>query len=135
MPLSVLSNSIVVAREWPAAPPSPLTLRKAEVQHLDDTLGRDLDIRRLQVPVDDPVLMCRLQRLGDLPRDRQRVGDLHRASSDQIGQCLALYQFHDQPAYAAGFFEAVNDDDVGMIQCCQRTCLALGTGGPGQDLT
>ena len=130
-PSRVLSNPIVAGlREVGARSLTTDGFRKAEVKHLDDTLDGDLDVRRLQVPMNDPVLMCRFQRLGDLPRDRQRVSDWYRASCDQIGQRLTLYQFHDQPAHAAGFFKAVNDGDVGMIQRCQHARLALESTDP-----
>ena len=35
--------------------------------------GRDLDVRRLQIAMNDPVLVRRFERLRDLPRDRQGV--------------------------------------------------------------
>ena len=41
--------------------------------------GRDLDVRRLQIAVDDPLLVRRFERFGDLPRDRQRLVERNRA--------------------------------------------------------
>ena len=40
--------------------------------------GADFDIRRLQIAMDDPLLVRRFDRLGDLRRDRQRVVDRNR---------------------------------------------------------
>ena len=54
-------------------------LGQAEVEHLHDAVGRDLDVCRLQVPMDDPSRVRRLQRIGDLPGDRERF---RRAGSD-----------------------------------------------------
>ena len=51
----------------------PIGLGEAEVEHLDRAVRRDLDVRRLEVAVDDALLVRRLERLGDLPRDRQRL--------------------------------------------------------------
>ena len=48
-------------------------LGEAEVEDLHDAVRRDLDVRRLQVAVDDPLLVGGLERVGDLPRDGQRV--------------------------------------------------------------
>ena len=48
-------------------------LRQAEVEDLDDAVGRDLDVGRFQIAVNDALLVRRFQRLGDLPRDRQRL--------------------------------------------------------------
>jgi hypothetical protein len=43
------------------------------------TVGGERDVRRLQVAVDDPLLVRRLKRIGDLTRDRQRFGNRQRA--------------------------------------------------------
>ncbi len=42
------------------------SLGETKVQYLDLTLGCDLDVGRLQIPMDDPLPVRRLQRLGDL---------------------------------------------------------------------
>ena len=46
--------------------------REAEVQHLHRAVGPHLDVRGLEIAVDDPLLVRRFERLGDLLRDRQR---------------------------------------------------------------
>ena len=48
-------------------------LREAEVEHLHHAVRRDLDVRGLQIAMDDPLLVGGFERLGDLPRDRQRL--------------------------------------------------------------
>ena len=53
-------------------------LREPEVQHLDRAVGPHLDVRRLQIAMDDAVLVRRLERIGDLPRDRQRFVERNR---------------------------------------------------------
>ena len=45
-------------------------LRQAEVQHLHRAVGAHLDVGGLEIAVDDPLLVRRLERLGDLLRDR-----------------------------------------------------------------
>ena len=47
-------------------------LGKAEVEHLHRAVGPHLDIRGLQVAVNDPLLVRGFERGGDLTRDRQR---------------------------------------------------------------
>ena len=56
-------------------PPASLDQRlgQAEIQHLHAPVGRDLDVRRLEIAMDDALFVRVLQRLGDLPRDRQRL--------------------------------------------------------------
>jgi hypothetical protein len=44
-------------------------LGQAEVQHLDGPVPRDLDVGRFEVAMDDPLLVRRVQRIGDLARD------------------------------------------------------------------
>jgi hypothetical protein len=36
---------------------------------------RQSDVRGLQIAMDDPLLVRRLERVGDLPRDRERLVD------------------------------------------------------------
>jgi hypothetical protein len=55
-------------------------LRKAEVQHLDLAVGSDLHVRGLEIAVDDPLVVGRLERLGDLPRGIDRVRDRERTA-------------------------------------------------------
>ena len=60
-----------------------------------------------------PLLVRRLQRLGDLPRDGERLVERERAARDALGQRLALDQLHDQAALPpSGLLEAVDRGDV-----------------------
>ena len=59
-------------------------------------VGLELDIRGLQIAVDDPLLVRRLQSIGNLPRDGQRFVQWDRAFTDPIGECGPLDQFHHQ---------------------------------------
>ena len=43
------------------------SLRETEVEHLDLALGRDLDVRRLQIAMDDATLVGGVERVGNLP--------------------------------------------------------------------
>ena len=65
-------------------------LGEAEIEDLDAVVGRELDVGRLQVAMDDPLLVRRVERLGDLRRDRQRFGDRNRplARSDRLASAL-----------------------------------------------
>ena len=74
------------------------------------------DVRRLQIAMDDPFLVRRLERLGDLPRNRERLGDRQRPAREAIGKGRALDQFEDQRRHAIDFFESVDRADVRMIE-------------------
>ena len=56
-------------------------LRQAEVQHLDHAVGRDLDVGRLQIAMDDPLLVRRFERVGGLPRWTARQPSTARPSA------------------------------------------------------
>ena len=66
--------------------------------------------------MDDPLLVRRLERLGDLLRDRQRLVDGNRPPRDPIGERRAFDQLHHQRVHAAGILEAVDLRDVRMIE-------------------
>ena len=55
--------------------------RQPEIEHLHHALRCELDIRRLQVAVDDAFLVRRLERVGDLLRIVQRGIERQRAWS------------------------------------------------------
>ena len=74
----------------------PPRLGQPEVEHLGDTIGAKLDVGRLEVAVDDPLLVRGFERLGDLPRDGQGLIERDRAAGDALRQVLALDQLHDQ---------------------------------------
>ena len=88
-------------------------LGQTEIQHLHHAVRTQLDIRRLQVPVDDSVLVGRLQRLGDLARDRKRFVQWNGSSSHSLRKRRPIDELQYQRAYAlAGcrlaFLEAVD---------------------------
>ena len=78
--------------------------------------GVHLDVRGLQIAMNDPLLMRGFERLGDLLRDRQRLVNRDRPARNALRQVLALDEFHHQRTDTVGFFETVNVGDVGMIQ-------------------
>ena len=103
-------------------------LGQAEVEHLDHAIGRDLDVGRLQIAMDDALLVRRFERLGDLPRNRHRLVQRQRPAGDPIGQRLALDQFEDQRMRLAAVLEPVNRADVRMVERGQHLRFALEAG-------
>ncbi len=75
---------------------TPESLGKAEVEHLDLAVGRDLDVRGLEVAVDDALLVRFPERLGDLPRKGERLVDGNRSALQPLGQVLARDELHRQ---------------------------------------
>ncbi len=63
--------------------------------------------------MDDSSLMCRLQRLRDLLRDRQRLIERDRPLRDSVSEGGAFDQLEDERPRALGFLDAVDLGDVG----------------------
>ena len=100
-------------------------LGQAEVEHLHLAVGRDLDVRGLEVAVDDALVVRGLERLGNLLRDAQRLDERDRPAAQAIREVFALHQLHHQRAAAAGFLEAVDAGDVRMAERGQHLRLAV----------
>ena len=117
-------------------------LREPEVQHLHSAITPHLDVRGLQIAVDDPLLVRGFERLGNLLRDRQCLVERDRAACDPLRQVVALDQLHDEGVNVTRLFESVNDGDVGMVQRRQGPGFTLEAREPlgvvrerlGQDL-
>ena len=71
-------------------------LGEAEVEDLHRAVGADSDVGRLQVAVNDALVMRGFERVGDLFRNRQRVGKWHRTARNERRQIVARDQLHDQ---------------------------------------
>ena len=74
----------------------PVNLREPEVEDLDDAVGPDFDVRRLQVAVDDALLVRGLERVGDLPRDSEGFVGADRPTGDALGEILAFHELHHE---------------------------------------
>ena len=100
-------------------------LRQAEVQHFDRAVGSQLDVRRLEIAVNDPHLVRGFERLGDLPRDGHGLVQWYRPVVQPIGERGPFDQLQDQRLDAVRFFETVDRADVRMIERCENVGFAL----------
>jgi hypothetical protein len=117
---------------------------EAEVQHLGRTVGPHLDVGRLEVAMDDALLVGRLERFRDLAGERQCFVERHRSAREMFRERLALDEFHHQrpdgggsartgrlpvsPAergQCGGLFEPVDLCDVRMIERREHPGFAL----------
>jgi hypothetical protein len=76
----------------------------------------ELDVCGLEIAMDDPLLVGRFKRLGNLTRDRQRLVDRNQSLRDPIGERRSLDQLQDECANAIQFFNTVDAADVVMVQ-------------------
>ena len=81
---------------WPAN----VKLRQAEVEDLYRSVRRDLDVGRLQITMHDAFLVCRVERVRDLPRNGQRLGKRYRSAVKACRQRFARHEFEHEPADA-----------------------------------
>jgi hypothetical protein len=66
--------------------------------------------------MDDASIVGRLEPLGDLEGDRNRLVDGDRPSKKARGQILALDELDDQKVPAVRFLDLVDAGDVGMAE-------------------
>src|SRR4030095_13869979 len=100
-------------------------LGEPEVEHLDVAVRRQLDVRGLQVAMDDPLLVRRFERLGDLTRDRERLLDWQGTLGDAILERGPLDQLEHQRLGRGRILDAVDRSDVRMIERGEELRLAL----------
>ena len=78
----------------------------------------------------DAFLVRRLERLGDLPRDDQRLLDRQAPFCDTFGQRRPFDQFHHQREGPARRFQAMDVRDVWMVQHRQDFSFTPESGEP-----
>ena len=61
---------------------------ESEVEHLDDAIGPDLDVGRLEVTMDDALVVRGLERVGNLTGDGQRLFEGKSTSGNPVRQRL-----------------------------------------------
>ena len=80
----------------------------------------DLDIRGLEIAMNDPLLVRRLERLSNLTRDRQRLIERDRPLRDAVRERRPLHQLHHQRVDRAAVLESVDLGDVRVVQRRER---------------
>lgn len=90
---------------------------QAEIEHFHQAIGRDRDVRGLEIPMHDALLMRRVERGGNLSRDGQGVVERQRAARDQVlPQRDARNELEDEAGEVVSLFEAEERRDVGMVE-------------------
>ena len=119
--IDIVGEFIAVALD---APVGSIALARPKSKTFTVPSGADFDVRGLQIAMDDPLLVRRFERLGDLFRDRQRFVERDGTAHDSLGEILARDQFHDKSVHPAGFFKAVDVGDVRVVQRRQGLSFA-----------
>ena len=104
-----------------------LVLGQAEVEHLGVTAFGHKNIGRLDIAMNDPFGVRRVQRVGHLDAQRQRGRDIERLAADVLAKCFAVEQLHHQKWMARRLADVVNGANIGMIERRSGARLALET--------
>ena len=78
--------------------------------------------------MDDPFPVRRVECLGDLTRDRERLGDGQRPAGQTIGERRPFDELEDQRGHAVRFFEPVDRADVRMVERREQARFAREAG-------
>ena len=104
-------------------------LRQTKIRHLHAATAVQQNILRLDVAVDDALVVRELQRVADLRHDGQRLAGGNAFLRQQLAERDAVHKFHEQIVKSAGLAVVVNGDDVGMVQRGQRAGFFLEPAG------
>ena len=91
----------------------------------------DHDVPRFDVPVDDPLFVSVIQRIGHLPDDRQHSLKIQcvfaTPAFDPAPQVFALDTFHDEVIIPVGvvLFQIIGTGDIGMVQIVNQLEILL----------
>ena len=80
--------------------------------------------------MDDSRLVCRFERVRDLPGDWNRFIERNRTPRDAIGKRRSLDELHRQRERASGLLDAENVGDVRMVERGKDFGFALKTREP-----
>ena len=97
---------------------------ESEVGKVDVTVGRDEDVRGLDVAVDEPERMRRVQGGCDLTRDRDGCFLRQRSLREQLLELGAVDVAHGDVQLAGDLAGVVDRDDVRVVDRCGQAGLA-----------
>ena len=89
---------------------------ETKVENRGPAVGRDKDVRRLDVAMNNTLPVRRCQALGDLSADFQDVLQRQRTDGNSIFERLAFQESHRQECLAAILVDLVDRTDVGVMQ-------------------
>jgi len=105
--------------------PRRFHLREAEVQDLRlPSVGHE-DVRGLDVAVDNPLCVGRIERVGELDPQVQKLLRLDGPAGDPTLQRPALQKLHGDEGLAFVLVDVVDGADVGVVQSGSGAGLTL----------
>ena len=99
-------------------------LGESEVQHLGMAAIGNEDIGRLDVAMNDALLVRRVQRFGNVERNPQGLVGVQRIAVEHLEERVALHVLHHDVRTVAVLADFVHRADVGMVQSGSGARLA-----------
>src|SRR5262249_62020637 len=101
-----------------------------KIEYFDFASRCDLDICRLEIAMNNALLMSELERFRNLIGDLQSFLYRNGAMLNPLRKGFPFDQFHDEEVPSLGFFKSVKRRDARMIQRSQYLGLSLKTRDP-----
>ena len=94
----------------------PHNLRQPEIRHLHAAAPVEQEIFRLDIAVDDTLVMGELEGITNLGHDGQRFPRGDAPGVEQLPQIHAIHKFHEEKVEAIRAAKFVDSDDTGMVE-------------------
>src|ERR1022692_1356212 len=91
-------------------------LRQPKVQNFGVSALRNKNVGRLDVAMNDPFGVSRIQRVRNLDGQRQNQLGFHRSPSDAMLQRHAIQKLHGDEGLVIVLADVVNGADVGVVE-------------------
>ena len=101
---------------------------EAKIEHLDAALVVDHDVGGLEVAMDDSLVVRGREGVGKRVADVDDLVGGQAVSGDDAVERLALDELHGEEVDAAGLFNGVDGDNVGMVERGDGASLTLEAG-------
>jgi hypothetical protein len=109
----------------------PHQLRDAEVGDFHPAGGVQEDVLRLDVTVQNPVVMSELESLADRGYERQGLGRGHPCIAECLSEGHSIDVFEEQVAELPGLTEVIDSHYPRMVESGEQSGLALETFNEG----
>jgi hypothetical protein len=86
---------------------------------------RDLDVRGLEIAMDDPFFVGRFERFGHLPAEGEGALERDRALGNVLGERVSFDELHDEKVALVGLLHSVQGRNVGVIERRERFRFTL----------
>ena len=106
--------------------------RNPEVDEVERPVIVDQDVRRLDVAVDDSLVMGGRQRVGDDRRDRDSLAGRQRPFGNALVEWPAGDEVHDQGGFLGVVDEVARADDRRVVDRAERRRLSFEPGSCGR---